>query len=100
MLFVAITFTDRDFEFEQWRDQHPQAFIVNHERVPGPSYLVLHRADCVRLRTGRGSNWTITYGKTCGETLEDIKAWARSTVGTLDLHRCSFCQPPNLAQGR
>jgi hypothetical protein len=91
---VAVTFTDQDSAFERWRDRHPQGFIVNHARVPGPAYAVLHRADCVRLRVSRGANWTSTYGKTCGDTLEDVRIWARQTIGTLDLHRCHFCQPP------
>jgi hypothetical protein len=94
--FVAVTFIDRDTEFEQWRDEHPDAFIVNHARVPSAAYVALHRAGCVRLRTSRGSNWTSTYAKTCSETLNDVRTWARRTIGTVDLHRCHFCQPPAL----
>lgn len=91
---VTTTFIDRDADFERWRDDHPNAYIVNHDRVPTAEYLVLHRASCVRLRITGGANWTTTYGKTCGRTLDDIRSWATRTVGTLNLHRCHFCQPP------
>lgn len=91
---VATTFTDRDTDFKRWRDDHPDAYIVNHDRVPSADYVVLHRASCVRLRITGGSNWTTTYSKTCGQSLSDIRSWATRTVGTLDLHRCHFCQPP------
>jgi hypothetical protein len=92
---VAIPFIDDDSGFERWRDDHPHGFVVNHNRVPSPSYLVLHRADCVCLRTTRGSNWTSTYGKTCAETLEDIEAcvWRKGMAYKFTF--CSFCDPPN-----
>ena len=81
----------RDSGSEEWRDGHPQAFIVNHEQLPRATYVVLYRTDCVQRRTSRGASWTTAYSKTCGETLDDIRTWATSTVGRLDLHRCSFC---------
>ncbi|WP_212844906.1 hypothetical protein [Catellatospora sp. IY07-71] len=94
---MARTFHDEDAAFERWRDSHPDGFVVNHDPIPKASYVVLHRADCVRLRSSRGSNWTRTYGKTCAERLEDIEAWADATVATRDIHLCGFCQPPGLA---
>jgi hypothetical protein len=90
---VTITFIDRDPEFERWRDEHPRGLIVNHYRTPSPSYLVLHRTNCVHLRTQHGSNWTSTYGKTCAEALDEIQLWARSQVGTTAFHRCAACEP-------
>jgi hypothetical protein len=95
---VTVTFLDRDVEFEQWRDGHPHGYIVNHDRLPRATYVVLHRGDCVRLRPLRGSNWTSTYGKTWAETLDEIRSWARSAIGTVDMSRCSFCRPPALDQ--
>jgi hypothetical protein len=92
---MVTSFNNQDEQFELWRDTHPAGFIVNHDPVPTPSYVVLHRADCASLRRTNGSNWTVSYGKTCGERLDDIRSWARKRM--LDPRPCGMCTPPSLS---
>ena len=88
------TFRDRDAAFVRWRESHARGFIVNHARVPTPRYLMLHSATCFTLNGSptRGSTWTSTYAKTCGDTVAELAAWAlRETSGRLQ--SCGRCQP-------
>ncbi len=88
------SFADDDAGFVRWRDTHPDGFIVNHELPPKPSYLVLHSAPCGTLAgdpKGRGTNWTSALGKTCGDSVTELRAWAQRVGGDLD--PCRLCGP-------
>lgn len=87
-------FQDNDAGFTRWRDTHPDGYIVNHAREPGPGYLKLHRTACSTLQgmaPARGDNWTIAYAKSCSEDLSELRVWAASLGGTLD--PCQRCAP-------
>jgi hypothetical protein len=91
---LVVHFIDDDGGFVAWRDAHQNGFVVNHDREPRPEYLKLHRASCSSLQgepTGRGKNWTSAYAKTCSESLDDLRAWARGVGGRLD--PCGYCAP-------
>jgi hypothetical protein len=86
------TFLDDDPGFISWRDTHPGGYVVNHERRPSPDCLKLHRATCRTVNgtlPARGDNWTSTFGKTCGDDLNELRRWAVALGGDLDVcHRC------------
>ena len=87
-------FRDDDAGFTRWRDLHPDGYIVNHAREPGPAYLKLHRSDCSTLQgalPARGDNWTIAYAKSCSARLSELQVWAGSFGGELD--PCRTCAP-------
>jgi hypothetical protein len=89
------TFIDEDAEYVAWRDDHPSGLVVNHNRVPGPSYLKLHRTTCRALRGeplgGRGTNWTSKYGKTCSDSPLELGEWALAIRA--ELVPCRVCHP-------
>jgi hypothetical protein len=58
-------FIDDDGGYLRWLAAHHDGFVLNTERAPKPSYLVLHRACCPKItRLQRGaSRWTRDYLK-------------------------------------
>ena len=88
-------FVDNDAGFVAWRDSNSDGYVVNHRREPDRSYLKLHRATCRDLvgepLSGRGTNWTTTYGKTCAESLAELQVWVKTLGGNLD--PCGHCHP-------
>lgn len=89
-------FIDDDAGFIQWRDTHPNAFIVNAARTPKTSYLVLHRTSCRhmnKLPPGY-EHWTKEYIKICSDRIEDLADWARDNVDSHAVLRpCKHCHP-------
>lgn len=88
-----IEFVDDDAGYAEWIATHTDGFVVNTDRVPTRSYLVLHRASCPRIsgRPTHGDNWTSVYKKICG-TRPDLVAWAEQTVGRRP-PECRTCWP-------
>jgi hypothetical protein len=85
------TFVDDDLGYQRWLEMHPDLYVLNAERPPRPSYLVLHRATC-RTISGtptRGIQWTADYIKVCGPRA-DLEAFARHDVGGA-ARACGFC---------
>lgn len=80
--------------FETWRTQHPAGFFINSDDQPSERYIVLHRANCSSIESGRRT----TYRKTCGDTLAELRAWLENagldprTVSD----RCPSCNPPTI----
>ncbi len=70
---------DADDAYLDWLGNHPHGFVLNCDRRPRPSYLVLHRAACRFLRP-RGS-LTGSYIKVCADDPQEISAWAREQTG-------------------
>ena len=87
---VIVEFMDDDKGYIAWLAGHPDGFVLNCERPPRPSYLILHRATCWTISRTSGSNWTVIYQKVCADTFEEINAWA-SQIGPP--WRCGFCGP-------
>ena len=88
-------FQDDDPGFLRWRDAHPKGFIVNANRRPVPSNVMLHRADCPHLRRADGGvRWTRDYIKICAGEVGELARWARQTVpGGPQLQPCQSCKP-------
>lgn len=85
---------DDDPGYERWLRDHPSGFVLNCDREPKASYLVLHRASC-RTITGtptRGDNWTTAFQKVCAPTPAALDRWARDGTGSSP-SPCGTCQP-------
>ncbi|MHB1510122.1 MAG: hypothetical protein ACYCST_12155 [Acidimicrobiales bacterium] len=91
---VIMHFVDDEDGYLAWLEDHPTGFVVNCERDPKASYLVLHRADCTSVSgmPARGVLWTHTYKKVCAGSVAELDTWARDIVGTVP-SRCGRCKP-------
>jgi hypothetical protein len=89
------TFVDDDDAFLDWRDSHPDGYIVNADRRPQAEYLVLHRATCPTMRLPNASlQWTRSYIKICANNSNELTRWASQTVtGFHGLNPCGICKP-------
>ena len=86
-------FVNDDDGYLRWLTQNPDGFVVNSNRVPVSSYLILHRASCKWINTPDRTNWTTTgYIKTCSNDLTVLSEWAEHEVGG-SLKPCKTCQP-------
>jgi len=83
-------FVDADDAYLDWLGNHPHGFVLNCDRRPKPSYLVLHRARCGFLRP-RGT-LTGAYIKVCADGPREIEAWAREQTGASP-EPCRRCRP-------
>jgi hypothetical protein len=78
-------------EFNSWRSEHPDGYLVNHYRRPTRDYLILHRASCPSLKPDQ--RYVGEYGKTCAERVVDLRVWAQRTVGGINVVECGRCRP-------
>lgn len=69
---------------------HPGGYIINSERNPRPSYLVLHRATCGHLTSPNPLRWTKDYIKFCSLGRTDLEEWAKAGVGG-EVTLCPTC---------
>ena len=86
----AEVFIDADDEYRDWLIQHPGGFVLNCDRNPRPSYLVLHSARC-RFARAEG-RLTTSYIKVCAADAEEIEAWAIEKTGATP-QPCGHCRP-------
>lgn len=87
-------FEDDDAGYVAWVASHPSGFVVNANRLPNASYVVLHRATC-RTISGdptKGRSWTSAYLKACSEDRHVIDRWVRTKTGTVP-STCGTCLP-------
>lgn len=92
---MATTFADDDAGYEAWLRGHPETFVLNCERNPRATYLVLHRASCHTISgdPSSGATWTAgAYIKVCADTAAELESWAERTAGGLP-QRCGTCAP-------
>jgi hypothetical protein len=85
-------FHDNDGGYLAWLAAHPDGFVLNTNRTPRPSYLMLHRATCGTISgtPARGAGWTTgDYAKVCG-TRTELENFARLRVGG-DPTPCGDC---------
>ena len=86
-------FKDDDSGYRAWLADHqgPEAYVLNAERDPKPTYLMLHRATCHTIsgEPARGTQWTHDFIKVCGSRT-DVESFARGVGGTPQL--CRFCR--------
>ena len=87
-------FIDDDRGYLHWLNANPMGFVVNCERKPRASYLILHRATCGTIRgvPARGKRWTADYIKVCSLSKAELESWARREVGG-EVSPCRLCNP-------
>jgi hypothetical protein len=86
-------FVDDDEGYRAWVAQHPDGFVLNTDRTPSPSNLVLHKATCTHITRLRPPlSWTETASKVCALSAAELEQWARTTVGGT-VRRCRSCTP-------
>lgn len=85
-------FVDDDAGFQSWIARYPDGYVLNTNRKPSPSYLILHRATCRTIAGDpiSGSRWTGEYIKVCGDRAE-LERWARAEVGAAP-KPCVHCE--------
>lgn len=86
-------FIDDDAGYLQWIAAHPEGLVVNCNRNPTPSYLILHKATCQTITHLQPSSahWTKDYIKICSLTMTELNRWAHHIGGTLT--HCQLCNP-------
>lgn len=92
---MALNFVDDDLGYEFWLRGHPTGYVVNCDRNPRASYLMLHRASCHTINgaPARGDTWTAAgYMKVCADTIAELEAWARAETAAVP-QRCGSCAP-------
>lgn len=91
---MAETFADDDHGYETWLHQHPAGFVLNCDRNPRASHLMLHRSTCHTISgtLSRGSVWTAASTKVGADTIGDLEAWALAATGGTP-QRCGTCGP-------
>jgi hypothetical protein len=68
-------FQGDDADYLAWV-QHPNGFIINAERRPSPSHLILHRSDCTHItRASQSGRWTTAYIKVCAAEVAELGRW-------------------------
>jgi hypothetical protein len=86
-------FQDDDAGYLAWVQRHPGGFVLNAERRPSPSYLILHRAQCAHItRASQQGRWTTAYVKACAPEVAELERWASTVVGGR-LQPCHWCAP-------
>jgi len=87
-------FMDDEVGYLQWVNTNPEGFVVNCNRSPSPSYLVLHRAHCGTIigRPARGRFWTVLFIKICSLDRTELETWAQQQIGG-NLRPCQRCNP-------
>lgn len=88
-----VTYEEQDAEYLAWLADFPNGYVVNSDRRPRSSYLVLHRATCTHITQLKGSagHWTFDYAKQCSANVADLHSWAKGIGGSLAL--CKTCKP-------
>jgi hypothetical protein len=87
-------FKDDDTAYLEWLSRHSNGIVLNCERSPRASYLILHRATCGTItgKPARGVVWTGPYLKACAASKEALANWsALATGGTPQ--GCKLCRP-------
>src|SRR5688572_4107706 len=90
-------FVNDDAGYSYWLGENPHGFVVNSQRVPVSSYLVLHRASCKHINSPNRTNWTTTgFIKTCSTNVTALSDWAKQETGG-SLTPCGVCKPDHQA---
>lgn len=93
-------FIDDDTGYRRWLARHHDGYVINTYHSVSPRYMVLHRATCLSISVfspeTAGGFTERQYSKACGDTIEELRAWARANGrpdGTFTSTACNFCQP-------
>ena len=90
-------FADDDTGYMGWLATNAEGFVVNIRASAGPSYVVLHRANCRHIASARddGAYTGRGYRKVVSTSLDRLRAYARS-IGRWDgsfSQACRHCAP-------
>lgn len=94
-LFADIEqFKDDDKGYLNWIKNHSVGYVVNCNRKPNPSYLILHRADCNTICgiPAKGKFWTKDYIKICSLNPNELENWSQKQFEG-KLQHCPLCKP-------
>jgi hypothetical protein len=83
-------FKDDDDGFFAWLAQNPDGYVINSERNPKPSYLMLHHPSCRHFKSSNALHWTRDYIKFCSPDRTGLEEWASGTVGG-EVKLCRSC---------
>ena len=91
---------ESDAEYQRWRADHPDGFVVNARRSRSPDYMMLHRASCRHIsepshETSPGGFTERNYIKVGALDIESLREWA-ARHGRTDppfSNECSHCRP-------
>jgi hypothetical protein len=83
-------FRDDDASYTAWLRAWPQGYVLNCERHPGPSYLMLHRATCTSIAEPQMTTFTGQYIKVCSTDRQAVREWAKENTGGLTT-ACQLC---------
>jgi len=80
--------------YRRWLGAHPTGYVINCDRKPKDSYIMLHRATCETIsgKPARGDTLTSPYMKVCAESRQALSDWAFDLLGTFP-QRCGTCDP-------
>jgi hypothetical protein len=89
-----VKFEDDDEGYLDWLRRFPRGHVLNANRPPTASYVMLHRSSChtINGEPTRGEGWTTTTIKVCAIRSAQLKQWAMDEVGGIPT-RCGFCTP-------
>ena len=88
---TEIRFQDNDEGYRAWIADNPNGYVLNTNREPKPTYLILHHADCGYISSTRIFNYTTrTYIKVCSLDEKDLERWGKEHTGG-DLQYCKLC---------
>jgi hypothetical protein len=94
---VLSRFVDDDFGYLQWLRDRPGTFVLDTERRPSRSFVVVHRTTCPTISgQTKVGGWTTRQIKVCATTYEEIEDWAQYHVGVQPT-RCHQCKPASHA---
>ena len=78
---------DAHREFEEWRKQHPDGFVLNHRAV---GEAMLHTAHCTHLTFGPNEKVSLTrQAKWCSESQRELLEAAMNKG--IRVLRCQSC---------
>lgn len=91
-------FDGNDAAYHAWLAANPRGYVINTRRTQPPSYMVLHRANCPRIRRDsdvarKGGFTERSYIKICATEIAILREWVRRhgrTDGSFS-NECSSC---------
>ena len=88
-----------DEAFQWWMNEQRDGFVLNVERSPRPTYMVLHRSGCLHIASFKsgppGAFTQRDYRKVCALSRSALRAWVRdhgSPEGRFS-QECGTCKP-------
>ena len=84
-------FDNKEEEYLQWIDTHPNGFVINLEK--SNNNPVLHKADCGDIAGAHPNYTTEGYKKICSMNERELKEWCIKEAG--NYHKCQHCYSPH-----